>query len=94
MHSADRHVATMLKAVPAAASPEDLQRCGPNGEVRYPLTDRQAEPLGLDELTFLVPAADRSAPHLDGRPDASGAAIKVSSATQQCFDLPRYPPVT
>ncbi len=43
----------MLQAVlAAAASLEDLQRYGPTGEVWYPLTDRQAEPLGLDELTL------------------------------------------
>ncbi|MGW4809348.1 replication-relaxation family protein [Kitasatospora sp. NPDC004272] len=53
LHAQDRHVAKMLAAVPAAAaSLEDLQQYGPSGQVWYPLADRQAEPVGFDELTL------------------------------------------
>ncbi len=51
-HAEERHVAKMLQTVPAAAaSLEDLQQHGLNGAVWYPLPDRQAEPLGFNELT-------------------------------------------
>ncbi|MFD8483908.1 hypothetical protein [Kitasatospora sp. NPDC059673] len=51
MHAEDRHVARMLKAVPAAAaSLEAIQQDGPNGKVWYPLADPGAEPLGFHEL--------------------------------------------
>ncbi|MGW4652310.1 replication-relaxation family protein [Kitasatospora sp. NPDC004289] len=51
MHAQERHITKMLKVVPAAAaSLEDLQRYGPNGDVWYPLADHQADPVGLREL--------------------------------------------
>ncbi|MCG6499348.1 hypothetical protein [Kitasatospora sp. A2-31] len=43
-HARDRHVAKMLRTVPAdAARLEDLETDGYDGHVQWPLVDREAE---------------------------------------------------